>query len=108
MKTLVLTTFSILLLCIWVLIHLPLNLLHHHETICEEAGQENSKGEFHYHESAEEFCFFCSSSFVKDFYILLPGIVFSESCYIAKGSDLISIIFPLYKGLTEGRAPPVI
>ena len=108
MKTLVLTTFSILLLCIWILIHLPVNLLHHHETICEEAGQDNSKGDFHYHESAEEFCFFCSSSFVKDFYILLPGIVFAESCYTAESNDLISTVFPLFKGLTVGRAPPVL
>lgn len=97
---------SLLLLGIWIAIHLPLNLLHWHEPVCDLAGLESSEHTFHFHETTDEFCFFCTSSFAKESVVLPSEIIFAALQFEIRNSNLISTPFLFYKGIVTERAPP--
>jgi hypothetical protein len=64
MKKLALQVFSLVCLCGWMLIQVPVSLFHHHEETCSLALDKKSE-EKHFHDELEEECFCCAALFTS-------------------------------------------
>lgn len=106
MKTLVIKSSTYLLLGLWFLLHMPFNLIHHHDEVCGNEQHHKTSNDFHLHELEEDFCFFCANIFAKELGLSSSSIEFSSIFYKSYNVNLISIVFKIFVGLSTERAPP--
>ncbi|HET6244438.1 MAG: hypothetical protein H0V01_06840 [Bacteroidetes bacterium] len=106
MKAIAVKTTFLFLLGMWIFLHLPLNLLHHHQAVCESGEHKKSSGTYHLHEIEEDFCFFCDSYFVKELGLLSFPITFYSSFFHLENQIATSIFFNFFCGIVSERAPP--
>jgi hypothetical protein len=105
MKTKESKFFSLLVLVVWVVIHLPLGLLHHHEPVCEHECI-SPLSDSHFHEDSEPDCLFCINLF-SQFYCDIQN--FRQQYFLIAAVDL-QLINSLWLDnkfiLLTSRGPP--